>query len=138
MFVSETEIEVRYAETDQMGVVYHANYIIWFEIGRTKLVKDFGLNYLDMEDAGYLAPVLDVQATFKRPVKYGEMATVRTWVEFYNGIKTIYGYEILNEDNELCVSGTTTHVVVAKDSFRPVSMRKVFPNWDEIYERNKK
>ncbi|MFB5191355.1 acyl-CoA thioesterase [Alicyclobacillus fastidiosus] len=133
--VSETEIEVRYAETDQMGVVYHANYLIWFEIGRTKLVEDLGLRYVDMEDDGYFCPVLDVHAQYKRPLKYGENALVKTRVIEYNGVKVVYGYEIVDEHGALCVAGTSSHVVVSKETFQPVAMRKVLPNWHTAYER---
>ena len=61
MLISETNIEVRYAETDQMGVVYHANYLVWMEIGRTKLIEDLGFKYAEMEKDGILAPVIDAQ-----------------------------------------------------------------------------
>ncbi|EMV4629748.1 hypothetical protein AAC545_002271, partial [Listeria monocytogenes] len=59
MEIAETTIEVRYAETDQMGVVYHNNYLVWMEIGRTRLIEKLGFRYFDMEEAGYLSPVLD-------------------------------------------------------------------------------
>lgn len=134
MNVFETPIEVRYAETDQMGVVYHANYLIWFEVGRTKLVEQLGLSYADMEEQGYLAPVLEAHVTFKRPVTYGETALVRTWVKEYNGLRTVYGYEIRNQNQEVCVEGHTSHVIVRKGTFQPVSMRRVFPEWHNIYE----
>lgn len=65
MFIAENEIEVRYAETDQMGVVYHANYFIWMELGRTKLINDLGFYYADMESDGILSPVMDIQASYK-------------------------------------------------------------------------
>jgi acyl-CoA thioester hydrolase len=138
MLVSEIEIQVRYAETDQMGVVYHANYIIWFELGRTRLIEELGFRYADMEQYGYLSPVLEVQASFKKPVRYGEKAFVRTWVEEYNGIRTVYHYQILNEQRELCVEGRTAHAVVKKETFKPVSLKKTFPEWHEAYERAKK
>lgn len=66
MLVSTTEFDVRYAETDQMGVVYHANYLVWMEIGRTKLIEDLGFKYADMEKEGILAPVIDIRASYKR------------------------------------------------------------------------
>jgi len=138
MLVVTKEIEVRYAETDQMGVVYHTNYLVWMEIGRTAFIEGLGFNYVELEKAGYLSPVLDIQATYKTPVRYGEKATINTWVEEYDGIRTIYGYEILKENGEVAVTGMTKHVCVKKDSFRPVSFRRTFPNWHEAYERTKK
>lgn len=138
MLVVTKEIEVRYAETDQMGVVYHTNYLIWMEIGRTAFIEELGFNYVDLEREGYLSPVLDIQASYKKPVRYGERAIIKTWVEEYDGIRTTYGYEILKEDGEVAVTGMTKHACVKKDSFRPVSFKRTFPTWHEAYERTKK
>lgn len=138
MLVVEKEVEVRYAETDQMGVVYHSNYLVWMEIGRTAFVKELGFNYADLEKDGIISPVVDIQASYKKPVRYGEIATVKTWVEAYEGIRTTYGYEIFTEAGELAVTGFSKHVCVKKDSFRPVSFRKTHPEWHEAYEGVKK
>ena len=136
MKVVTKEIDIRYAETDAMQIVYHANYIIWFEIGRTALIKELGLSYADMEKEGYLSPVLDVECHYKKPTKYGEKAFVKTWIEEYTGVKTVYGYEVVNEKGELCVHGKTSHTVCNAKNFRPISMRKVFPHWDEVYRKS--
>ncbi|WP_102275655.1 acyl-CoA thioesterase [Cytobacillus massiliigabonensis] len=138
MFVSTREIEVRYAETDQMGVVYHANYLIWMELGRTKLIKDLGFNYAELEKDGILSPVMDIQASYKKPLLYGQKAIVKTWIDEYDGLRVNYGYEIFNEDGDLAVTGLTKHVCVKKDSFRPLSIRKKYPEWHEAYEKAKK
>lgn len=134
MHVSEVDIEVRYAETDQMGVVHHANYLIWFELGRTKLVEILGFSYAQMETEGYVSPVVDVQVVYKKPLRYGETARVRTWVDNYNGIRTQYAYEVLNREGDICATGTTSHVVLKRESFRPVSMKRNFPDWHQVYE----
>ncbi|MGP4107089.1 acyl-CoA thioesterase [Virgibacillus sp. L01] len=128
-----TPIEVRYQETDQMGVVYHANYLVWFEIGRTKFIENLGLTYADMEKNGVVSPVVDAQISFKKPIRYGEDTTVETWVETYDGIRTVYAYNIINHNNDIAVSGTTKHVIVHKDTFRPLSLRKAFPDWHQAY-----
>lgn len=138
MHISEKKIEVRYAETDQMGVVYHANYIIWMELGRTKLVSDLGFKYADMEADGIISPVIDVQASYKKPVLYGETAIIKTWIESYDGLRITYGYEILTEAGELSVTGRSVHVCVKKDSFRPISVKRLYPDWHEAYEKNKR
>ena len=78
MFISEKEVEVRYAETDQMGVVYHANYLVWMEIGRTNLIEDLGYTYAGLESEGYLSPVIDLSIQYKASLKYGQTAIVRT------------------------------------------------------------
>ncbi len=129
----ETNIDVRYAETDQMGVVYHANYLVWFEIGRTKLIEHLGFKYADMEAQGILSPVTDIHASYKKPLTYGQKAIIKTAIKEYSGIKVVYLYEIYNEENVLCVTGESTHVCVKKDNFRPISIKKYFPEWHEGY-----
>lgn len=138
MFISTEKFPVRYAETDQMGVVYHANYLVWCEMGRTKLISDIGFNYAQLEKDGILAPVTNVNMNFHYPAKYGEIVTVNTWIEKYNGIRVTYGYEILNEEGKKCLTGTTEHVCVKKETFRPISLKKHLPNWHEVYEKYKK
>ena len=138
MLVSTSEIEVRYAETDQMGVVYHANYLIWMEVGRTQLITDLGFNYAELEKEGVLSPVLDIQVSYKKPLRYGQKAIVKTWIEEYNGFRVSYGYEIYNNEGELAVTGISQHVCVKKDTFRPISFKKYHPIWHEAYEKAKK
>lgn len=130
-----TPIDVRYQETDQMGVVYHANYLVWFEIGRTKYIEYLGFKYADMENEGIVSPVIDAQIEFKTPVRYGEEVFIETWLESYDGIRTVYAYEVIKEDGTLAVTGTTKHVIVDKESFRPKLLRRAFPNWHQAYER---
>ncbi len=133
MVVNESKVKVRYQETDQMGVVYHANYLVWFEIGRTNLIEQLGFNYADMEHRGVVSPVIDIEAKYKKPLKYGDTATVKTIIEKYDGFRVVYYYEIFNESGELAVTGRTTHVCVKKETFRPISIRKSFPDWHEAY-----
>lgn len=138
MYISEKVIEIRYAETDQMGVVYHANYLIWLELGRTKLIEDLGFTYAKMESQGYVAPVTDLSIQYKSPLRYGQKVIVKTWVEKHGRLRTIYGYEVLHEDFTLAAKATSEHVVVNKDTFRPVSLKKIYPEWHEKYEEIKK
>jgi acyl-CoA thioester hydrolase len=138
MLVSKKEIEVRYAETDQMGVVYHANYLVWMEVGRTTLISDLGFSYAEMERDGIISPVIDIQVSYKRPLHYGEKATVHTWIEEYDGLRVTYGYEIFTKDGEIAVTGQSKHVCVKKESFRPIIIRKLYPIWHEAYENAKK
>ncbi len=137
VFISSTKIEVRYAETDQMGIVYHANYLVWCEIGRTKLLEEVGLKYAGMEQEGVLSPVLNLQISYKYPARYGETVEIKTWVEQYNGIKVTYGYEVVNETGTICATATSEHVCVTKESFRPISMKRKFPLLHETYEKIK-
>lgn len=133
MFISEKEIEVRYAETDQMGVVYHANYLIWLEIGRTQLIQDLGFTYAGLESDGYLSPVTNVNINYRSSVKYGEKVIVRTWIDRHSKLRTTYGYEIVHKDGTIASTATSEHVIVKKDNFRPVSLKKIDPKWDAKY-----
>lgn len=133
MTTVENKVEVRYQETDQMGVVYHANYLVWFEIGRTNYVKSLGLQYTDLEGLGYYSPVIDINIHYKKPLTYGQTATVKTSLKSYDGIRTVYSYEIFDEQGQLAVSGNSTHVVVRQDNFTPVLMRRVYPHWHQAF-----
>ncbi len=133
MQISTREIEVRYAETDQMGVVYHANYLVWMELGRTQLIKDLGFNYADMERDGIISPVIDIQASYKKPLRYGETATINTWVEQYDGFRVEYKYEVLNGVGDLALTGSSKHVCVKRENFRPISLKRSYPDWHEAY-----
>lgn len=138
MIISKKTIEVRYAETDQMGVVHHSNYIVWMELGRTQLIKDLGFSYAEMEKKGILAPVLDVQVSYKKPLTYGDHVVIQTWIDSYDGFKVTYGYRIENESGELAVTGFTSHVCVKKESFRPIRLKNMFPEWHHAYEDAKR
>ncbi|ABO49139.1 thioesterase superfamily protein [Desulforamulus reducens MI-1] len=138
LYISNKEIQLSYADTDMMGVIYHANYLKWFELGRTQLIEDIGYHYLEMEEAGYYAPVYQLEVTYKKPIRYGDKPIVKTWVAGNNGLKTVYGYNIVNGQGEVCVEGTTTHIIVRKGDFKPVQFKKVFPEWFQKYEQIKK
>ncbi|MFC5540591.1 MAG: thioesterase family protein [Bacilli bacterium] len=133
MFVSEKQVEIRYADTDQMGVVYHANYVIWMEIGRTQLIRDLGYDYTKLEEMGIVSPVIELNVQYKKAMRYGQVATVRTWVEQHDKLRTTYGYEILHEDGSVAATGTTVNILVTKENFRPVPLRKIDPDWDAKY-----
>ncbi len=111
--VNETRIRVRYAETDQMGVVYHANHFIWFEVGRVELLRQFGFSYKDMEreDDCFIA-VVDAQCRYKAPVHYDDEVVVRTCLKHVREKVIRFGYELRNVDGgELLAEGETTHIV---------------------------
>ncbi|PYZ95262.1 hypothetical protein CR194_07050 [Salipaludibacillus keqinensis] len=136
--ITTTVVPVRYAETDQMGVVYHANYLVWCEIGRTALIEELGFRYADMEKRGVMSPVTSLQMNYKYPAKYGESVTIHTWIESYNGFRIKYGYEILNSEEKPCLNGTSEHVLVNAETFKPIKIKKNFPEWHEAYEKHKK
>lgn len=133
MLISEKQVEIRYAETDMMGVVYHANYLIWCEIGRTQIVEDLGFSYAQLEADGYMSPVLDFSIQYKQAMRYGQTATVRTWVEKHSRLRTTYGYEIRHEDGTVAATATSEHILVKRENFRPVSLLKIDPAWHQAY-----
>ncbi|MFG6148807.1 acyl-CoA thioesterase [Halobacillus sp. B23F22_1] len=133
MKINETSIKVRYQETDMMGVVYHANYLVWFEIGRTALIEDLGFLYHEIEKQGVVSPVVDAAVRFKQPVRYGDDVYIKTWVHDYDGLRITYGYEVKHMSGKVAVEGETKHVIVKRESFRPISIRKHFPVWHEAY-----
>lgn len=135
MVVNRTKLDVRYKETDQMGVVHHSNYVIYCEVGRTELIKELGFSYFEMEELGYLSPVLNIDLTYHFPAKYGDTVTIETWIEQYTGVRVVYGYKIMNQDGKVCVTGTSSHGCVKKETFKPISMRKYLPDWDEAYRK---
>jgi len=111
--VNETRIRVRYAETDQMGVVFHANHFVWFEVGRVELLRQLGFSYRDMEreDDCFIA-VVDAQCRYKAPVHYDDEVLVRTHLKQVREKVIRFGYELRKaETGELLAEGETTHIV---------------------------
>ena len=113
----EVRLRVRYAETDQMGVAYHSNFLIWFEVGRVELMRDLGFDYKDMEqrDACYIA-VADARCRYKLPARYDDELIVRTWVRNLRASLVHFGYEVARaSDGALLAEGETVHVVTGPD-----------------------
>jgi acyl-CoA thioester hydrolase len=111
--VNETRLRVRYAETDQMGVVYHSNHLIWFEVGRVELMRQMGFSYRDMErDEGRFIAVAEATCRYRAPVFYDEEVVVRTKLKSVRESVVIFGYELVRaEDGTLLADGETTHIV---------------------------
>jgi len=115
--VYETELRVRYAETDQMGVVYHSNYIVWFEVGRVEMLRALGFNYREMEklDGTHIA-VVEARCRFKSPALYDDLITIRTRLLNVRDSLLHFGYEIVRSgDGTLLAEGETVHLVVDAD-----------------------
>lgn len=107
---------MRYAETDQMGVVYHANYLVWFEVGRVELIRSMGLDYKSMErEEGVGIAVVEANVRYKAPARYDEELIVRTRIAGVRGSVVRFAYSLYRaEDEVLLAEGATTHVVVDK------------------------
>ncbi len=111
--ISETRVRVRYAETDQMGVVYHSNYFIWFEIGRVELIRQLGFAYRDMEQGdGLFIAVVDARCRYRAPARYDDEVIVRTHLKNVRDSVVHFGYELVRaNDDALLAEGETTHIV---------------------------
>jgi acyl-CoA thioester hydrolase len=125
--VNETRLRVRYAETDQMGVVYHANHFIWFEVGRVELLRQFGFSYKDMEHKdGCFIAVVGARCRYKAPVHYDDEVIVRTYLKHVREKVIRFGYELRKaETGELLAEGETTHIV-ADSSMKPRALPKKY------------
>jgi len=112
--VNEARLRVRYAETDQMGVVYHANYFVWFEVGRVELLRQLGFSYREMEaQDGCGIAVIDARCRYKAPARYDDELLLRTKLTLVRESLIQFGYELLRAgDEELLAEGDTTHIVV--------------------------
>ncbi|WP_435017744.1 acyl-CoA thioesterase [Tundrisphaera sp. TA3] len=116
----EITVRVRYAETDRMGLLHHANYFVYFEMGRTELLRRRGLTYRDMEDAGHLLVIVDLGCKYKRPAYYDDLLTLRTTVERVTHVKIIHKYELMR-DGVLLAEGHSTLACVDRDG-RPQAL----------------
>jgi acyl-CoA thioester hydrolase len=126
--VAETRFRVRYAETDQMGVVYYANYLVWMEVGRVELCKKLGFDYRDMERDGILMAVAEANCRYLAPARFDDEVVVRTWIEDANFrvIKFAYEMRVAEEDRKLA-SGFTRHLLVDRQFQRVRLPEKYFP-----------
>ena len=113
-------LRTRYAETDQMGVVYYGNYPQYLELGRVEWLRAIGLTYKEMEAEGIMMPVVSLQIQYKKPALYDELITIRTKLKDLPSTKIEFDYEILNEKGELLSTANTILVFVDAKTFRPI------------------
>ena len=114
---AETRVRVRYAETDQMGVVYYANYLVWFEVGRVEFIRQMGLDYRSMEkDENAMIAVVEATARYKAPARYDDELIVRTTLAGVRGSIVRFKYAVVRADDDLLLcEGETVHLVVGRD-----------------------
>lgn len=145
----KTSFRVRYQESDQMGVVYHANYLNWFESGRTEMFRQLGFSYRDLEDRGVLLPVTSADLQFKSPARYDDVISVYARMTTFTALRVIYEYQVrrlskeqsgasvssadttvkkcsIDPPGELLVTGTTSHVWLSRE-WRPVRLDRALP-----------
>lgn len=123
MYISETKIRVRYAETDRMGYVYYGNYAAYFEVGRVEALRSLGLSYKVMEEQGIMLPVLAYTVKYFKPAFFDDVLTIRTTVnELPSGTRIHFHYETLNEQNISLNKAETSHVFVKTTNGRPCAV----------------
>lgn len=128
--VTKTKLTVRYAETDQMAIVHHSNYPVWYEAGRTDFIKAMGMSYSQIEAEGILFPLLELHCKYIQAAKYEDVVTIETTLTKLSMVKAEFSYKVYREsDGVLLNTGSTIHGMVTKE-LRPVNMKKAKP---EIY-----
>lgn len=134
MYIHQTEIQVRYSETDQMGVVHHANYYPWFEVARTEFLEVLGYPYDQIEKEGLMFPLVESYCKYMYPAKYPEKLIIKAWIEEVGAAKVVFCFEILRKTDEKKLAiGKTVHSCIDQD-FRLVNLKK---NKVELFEKFK-
>ena len=126
MLIHETKIRVRYGETDKMGYAYYGIYPQYFEVGRTELIRQYGLSYKSMEDEGIMLPVLDLNINYLKPAFYDDLLTVKTIVAKKPLVRIEFEYEVFNQNKELLTQGHTTLVFIDAKTRKPRKAPKYF------------
>jgi acyl-CoA thioester hydrolase len=130
--IVDTTFRVRYAETDAMGVVYHANYLVWFEVGRGDYFRACGQDYGEWEKQGYYLPVSEVHARYHAPAHYGDSVIVHTWLEEAQSRSVTLGYEVVDASSRArLVTGWTKHICMDHEGRAcrlPAELRRL---WEE-------
>ena len=121
-------IRVRYAETDQMGVVYHGNYAQYFEIGRVEWLRNQGISYKELEKNGVMLPVVSLSMNYKKPAYYDDELTVTTSLKYLGGAKIEFDYEITNQNGELLTTANSILVFVDMETKRPTQVPDYLEN----------
>lgn len=127
-----SEVRVLYADTDAMGIVYHTNYIKWFEIGRNEYLRQMGFPYSQLEKQNLWMPVANVECTYKAPATYDDVLEIKAWAGDLKAATITINYEIYRKSTgELLVTGNTKHAIT-NDQLKPVRFKTYHP---ELYKR---
>ncbi len=118
---AEVEIDVRYAETDQMGIVHHANYLVWFELARTRFCAESGTSYPEIEALGYFLIITQARQNYRLAACYGDTVRVACWLDWVASRSLQFGYRVMRGD-QILTTGHTRHLWVRQEGKRPCSM----------------
>jgi acyl-CoA thioester hydrolase len=129
--IRRTRVRVRYAETDRMGVVYYANYLVWFEVGRTEWLRETGWTYRDMESDGVGLPVIEAHCDYRQPARYDDDLEIRTRATLLTPVRIRFDYEVVRAaDDTALASGHTVHAALdssGRPCRLPPRVREMFP-----------
>ena len=126
MYRTETKIRVRYGETDQMGYAYYANYALYFEVGRTEMLRTLGFTYKGWEDKGILLPVRSLSINYKSPAHYDDLLTVTTILKELPTARITFDYEVKNEQDQVICTANTVLVFIDAATGRPTRPPETF------------
>lgn len=130
--ISKTKITVRYAETDQMGIVHHSVYPIWYEAARTEAVKKIGMTYSSLEKNGVMMPLVELNCKYNMPAEYENVLTITVEIAKLTPARIVFNYQVFKHGIEKPINtGSTSHAWVGKD-LRPINLKKQYP---EIFEK---
>jgi len=130
--ISETRITVRYAETDQMGIVHHSVYPIWYEAARTDTIKKIGITYSALERNGIMTPLVELNCRYISPAQYEEVLVIKVEISKLTPARIVFNYEVCKEGQDKPINtGSTVHAWVGKD-LRPINLKRQFP---DIFEK---
>lgn len=132
VIVLKTEFRVRYKETDRMGIVYHSNYVVWFDVGRTELLRSLGFNYRNLEEIGLMLPVVEVNVKYKSPSYYDDLIEIDTCILELSRVKIKFGYKVYRED-KLLAEGYSVHGFT-DNKLKPIALNKFN---EELYNKLK-
>ncbi|MCB2289747.1 acyl-CoA thioesterase [Clostridium sp. CS001] len=125
MYISETKLIVRYAETDKMQIVHHSNYLIFFETARTEFIKGSGMSYSQMEENNIMLPLVESNCKYIAGAKYEDELTVKAWIKELTPVKVQFNYLVIREkDGKEIARGSTTHAFVSSNAFKIINMKK--------------
>lgn len=134
--ISISKVNVRYAETDQMGIVHHSVYAVWYELARTDFCKKAGMPYREMEEAGVMTPLTELHCNYRKPAFYDDNLIIKTRISKLTPARVEFSYEVYKEDDETSPinTGSTVHALVGKN-MHPINLKKVHPEMYNIMEQ---
>lgn len=139
IMANTTEITVRYAETDCMGVVHHAVYPVWFEIARTDYIKAVGMSYAEIEKAGIMLPVTAISCKYRSPAKYDDELVITAKITRLNAARIDFYYSVSRKgESEILAEGTSSHGFVDSKTFKPINFKKQRPDFFAVLEEHAK